>query len=250
MMTRIKCKVSYDGTNYCGFQVQPNDRTVQGLIELALKKIHKGEIVRIFASGRTDSGVHALGQVFHFDTQLQIPAERWVVALNTILPDDISILEADEVSPDFHARYDVQMKEYRYRVFNRKHADVFRRNYALHIPYHLDVQLMKKVLREFIGTHDFSSFCGSKSDKVDKVRTIYEADLIENDDELIFRFVGNGFLFNMVRIIVGTCLMVGNGKIQENDIISIINKRDRTFAGKTSAAHGLYLWDVYYDNES
>ncbi|CAM4341632.1 tRNA pseudouridine synthase A [Bacillus manliponensis] len=247
-MERIKCTVAYDGMGFCGFQIQPQHRTVQQEIEKALQKLHKGEQVRIQASGRTDSTVHAKGQVIHFDTPLSLDERQWGNALNTLLPDDVIIVQVEKKTEDFHARYGVVKKEYRYRVHVSKIADVFRRNYAYQYGYPLDIQLVQKAIPYLIGTHDFTSFCSAKTDKKDKVRTIYEIELIEQGDEIIFRFVGNGFLYNMVRILVGTLLSVGQGKIDPDSIPEILQKMDRRFAGKMVPGHGLYLWEVNYNN--
>lgn len=245
-MKRIKCIVSYDGTGFSGYQIQPGKRTVQQEIESVLKRMHKGKEIRIHASGRTDAAVHAQGQVIHFDTSLEIAGERWVAALNTQLPDDIAVHHAEEVSPVFHARYDVISKEYRYRVMLGRGKNVFLRNYAYHYPYQIDIEAVRAAARHFKGTHDFTSFCSAKTEIEDKVRTIYELDVLQDGEELIFRFVGNGFLYNMVRIIVGTLLDVGQGKLHGEDIPNILKKMDRRLAGKTAPGHGLYLWQVNY----
>jgi tRNA pseudouridine38-40 synthase len=247
-MERIKCTVSYDGTNFSGYQVQQNKRTVQQEIENVLQKLHKGEVVRIHASGRTDATVHAYGQVFHFDSPLRIPEERWVAALNSLLPDDISVRLVEKAAPDFHARFDVVSKEYRYRILLSKQKDVFSRHYAYHCPYKLNLRAIEAAIPHFIGTHDFTSFCSAKTEIEDKERTIYELEMQQQGDELTFRFVGNGFLYNMVRIIVGTLLDIGQGKLQPEDIPRILEKRDRRLAGKTAPGHGLYLWQVNYNN--
>lgn len=247
-MDRIKCTVAYDGMHFCGYQIQPQHRTVQQEIEKALQKLHKGELVRVQASGRTDSTVHAKGQVIHFDTPLSLEEWQWSNALNTMLPDDIVIRQVEKKTEEFHARYGVERKEYRYRVLLSKTADVFRRNYVYQYPYPLEINSIRKAIPYFIGTHDFTSFCSAKTDKKDKVRTIYEIELIEQDDELIFRFVGNGFLYNMVRIIVGTLLNVGQGKLDPDSIPEILAKQNRQFAGKMAPGHGLYLWQVNYNN--
>ncbi|GMB10032.1 tRNA pseudouridine(38-40) synthase TruA [Thermolongibacillus altinsuensis] len=247
-MRRIKCIIAYDGTNFAGYQIQQNKRTVQGELERALAIIHKGEAVRVYASGRTDATVHAYGQVIHFDSPLTIPEERWAKALNALLPDDIVVKEAAEVSPSFHARFSAKAKEYRYRVRTAQEPDVFLRNYVYHYPYSLNHEAIQKALTFLIGTHDFTSFCSAKTDVEDKVRTIYEANMIVEKDEVVFQLIGNGFLYNMVRIIAGTMLEVGIGKIKAEDIPHILEKKDRSLAGKTAPGHGLYLWKVYYDN--
>ncbi|WP_318153104.1 tRNA pseudouridine(38-40) synthase TruA [Metabacillus arenae] len=245
---RLKCTVAYDGTNFHGYQIQLQKRTVQLELEKALQKLHKGEKVKAFASGRTDSGVHAHGQVIHFDTLLHIPLERWPYALNSLLPDDVACLNAEKTDAHFHARFNVKKKEYRYRVLLTKEADVFKRNYTFHYPFPLDMLKMKEAADYLIGSHDFTSFCSAKTEVEDRVRTIYEINLNQINGELVFSFIGNGFLYNMVRIIVGTLLDVGAKKIIPEDIPKILLARNREKSGKTAPGHGLYLWKVYYDN--
>lgn len=245
---RVKCIVSYDGTHFSGYQVQPNKRTVQGEIEEALLKLHKGQPTKVHASGRTDAGVHALGQVFHFDTTLNIPEEKWPYALNSLLPEDVVIVEVSYVNPDFHARFNATAKEYRYRINQQKMKDVFKRNYSFHYQYKLDLSAIRQACNHLCGTHDFTSFCVAKTEVDDKVRTIYSIEIIEDDSEIIFSFIGSGFLYNMVRILVGTLLDVGQGYTDPNSIPVILEGRDRSLSGKTVPGHGLYLWKVYYDN--
>ncbi|HET7629020.1 MAG TPA: tRNA pseudouridine(38-40) synthase TruA [Bacillales bacterium] len=245
-MIRMLCKTAYDGTEYSGWQVQPNARTVQAEIESALARIHKGRSVRIHGSGRTDAHVHAHGQMFHFDTELDIPAEGWRRALNAGLPDDVLIRSVVPVDPQFHARFDVKKKEYRYRVLLAPEADVFRRRYTLYMPHKLDVERMRQAGVSLVGTHDFSSFCAANASAADKIRTLFAVDVIENGDELMFRLQGNGFLYQMVRIIVGTLLEVGTGRREPNEVSAILHGRDRTLAGKTAPGHGLFLWEVSY----
>ncbi|WP_379971418.1 tRNA pseudouridine(38-40) synthase TruA [Ectobacillus sp. sgz5001026] len=247
-MERLKCIVTYDGTYFHGYQVQNNKRTVQLVIEEVLQNIHKGTNVRIYASGRTDATVHARGQVFHFDSPLCLTEERWVAALNSQLPKDVAIQSVEKVSDDFHARFQVIRKEYRYRVLLSNRRDVFRRHYAYHVPYQLSINKIEEAIPYFIGTHDFTSFCSAKTEIEDKVRTIYTLEMTIEEDEIIFRFVGDGFLYNMVRIIVGTLLDVGQGKIEPTQLSHILEMRDRSLAGKTAPGHGLYLWQVSYNN--
>jgi tRNA pseudouridine38-40 synthase len=246
-MSRIKIIVSYDGAAFSGYQVQPNKRTVQLELENALKKMHKGNAIKVISSGRTDAGVHAIGQVCHFDTDLSIPNEAWVKALNALLPEDIYVSHAQVVSTDFHARFSTTAKEYRYKILTGKHRDVFQRNYMYHYPYELNFKAMQDAAAYCIGTHDFSSFCAANTDVKDKVRTIFSIDLQKQGNEIILVFKGNGFLYNMVRILVGTLLEVGNGKIEVSEIISIIKSKNRANAGKTAPAQGLYLWEVFYN---
>ena len=245
-MQRYKCIVAYDGTGFAGYQVQPGKRTVQLEIEQALSKIHKGDSVRIAASGRTDAGVHARGQVVHFDSKLQIPGERFKKALNAMLPRDISILDASQVDMDFHARFTSVRKEYRYRISLSEERDPFLRDYAYHYPYRLDLEAMKEAAHYLQGTHDFTSFCSAKTEVVDKVRTVEEIIFNTSEDELVIQFIGNGFLYNMVRIMTGTLLEVGSGKKAPAEMETILAARDRVQAGKTAPGHGLYLWKVDY----
>lgn len=245
-MQRYKCILTYDGTGFSGYQIQPNKRTVQSVLEEALMKIHKGKPVKVTGSGRTDAGVHAKGQVIHFDSPIAIPEDRWVVALNSLLPDDLSILLVEKAKESFHARFDTIGKEYRYYLYLSNKRDPFLRNYAFRYPYPLNFAAIKEASSFLLGTHDFTSFCSAKTEVVDKVRTINEIDFSVENDLFIFRFKGNGFLYNMVRILVGTLLEVGSGTISPQDIPLILEKRDRSFAGKTAPAHGLYLWEVFY----
>jgi len=245
-MKRYKCIVAYDGTRYAGYQVQPNKITVQSEIEAALTKLHKDAPVKITASGRTDAGVHAKGQVIHFDSSLNIPLSKWELALNSSLQDDIVIMSVEEVEESFHARFDAAGKEYRYFVNRLGKRDPFKRNYAYQYPYSLNISEMKKAAASLIGTHDFTSFCSAKTEVDDKVRKISEIELCEEGDQLIFRFVGNGFLYNMVRILVGTLLEVGSGARTAESMLEILDMKDRSAAGKTAPAHGLYLWKVFY----
>jgi len=249
LMPRLKCTIAYDGTGFSGYQVQPGKRTVQSEIEKALGKLHKGASVRVSASGRTDAGVHARGQVIHFDTPLELGPDRWQTALNSMLPPDIAVMAAEAAAPGFHARFDAVGKEYRYFILQSKTRDPFKRNYAYQFPYKLDFTAMEEAIGHLLGTHDFTSFCSAKSEVKDRVRTLREIDLLEENGLLVIRFVGDGFLYNMVRILVGTLLEIGTGKRIPGDIPSLIEKRDRTQAGKTAPGHGLYLWEVFYQNE-
>ncbi len=247
-MQRLKCVFSYDGSAFSGYQVQPNQRTVQTVFEQALKKMHKGQTIRIYSSGRTDAGVHAVGQVIHFDSPYHIQPTNWKIALNSLLPSEIVVDNIHQTDSDFHARFDVISKEYRYKVSLKHDRDVFMRNYHFHYPYHLDYISIKEAIKYIVGTHDFTSFCSAKTDVVDRVRTIYEIEFYEENDLLTFRFIGSGFLYNMVRIMVGTLLEVGQGLKKPEEIPTIIQACDRAQAGKTVPGTGLYLWKVNYDN--
>lgn len=247
-MKRIRCIIQYDGSNYAGYQVQPNGNTVQAELEKALRKMHKGDRVKVTASGRTDSGVHAKGQVIHFDTPLAIPESNWRRALSSLLPDDITVISAAIADPGFHARYDTTGKEYRYFVWNAHEPDLFKRLYRYHVRAQLDVAAMNRACELLEGEYDFTSFCSPKTDlKGDKVRTIYKAEVKAEGPEVSFVFRGSGFLYNMVRILVGTLLEVGRGERSAEDIPAIITAEDRAAAGKTAPPQGLFLWEVSYD---
>lgn len=249
-MPRIKCTVAYDGTMFSGYQVQPGKRTVQGEIQKALEKINKGTIVRVSASGRTDAGVHARGQVIHFDTLLEIEPARWQIALNSLLPSDIAVNYVEIAAPDFHARFDAVGKEYRYFLLLSENRDPFQRNYAFQFPYSLDFDVIRQGIGHLLGTHDFTSFCSARTEVEDRVRTLKEIDFYEENGMLVFRFVGDGFLYNMVRILTGTLLEVGTGRRAADSLPELLLKKDRTLAGKTAPGHGLYLWQVFYDEDS
>ena len=246
-MIRYKCTIAYDGTQFAGYQIQPEKRTVQSEVEKVLMTMHKGKEIRVAASGRTDAGVHAKGQVIHFDSPLDLPSERWIKALGTMLPADISIVSIERTSPEFHARYNAVRKEYRYYISLAETRDPFMRNYAYHYPYKLNLNLMERAAEYLKGTHDFTSFCSAKTEVLDKVRTIESIDFLKEEHQLVIRFIGDGFLYNMVRILVGTLLDVGIGKRYPEDMKAILTALDRTKAGRTAPGHGLYLWKVDYE---
>lgn len=248
-MTRYKAIIAYDGTHFNGFQKQLNGRTVQEEMEKTLKKMANGKEITVFGSGRTDAGVHAMGQVIHFDYPEERPLERMRFALDTQSSEDIAVKAVEIVSDDFHARYLVKEKTYQFRVDIGKPRSPFRRHYASYFPYPLDLSKIQRALPDLIGTHDFTSFCASGSSIEDKVRTIYEAKMEVNEagDELLFTFRGNGFLYKMIRILVGTLLKIGNGRLSEDSIPEIIAKKDRNAAGPTAHPEGLYLYEVVYD---
>lgn len=248
---RYKATIAYDGTNFSGFQIQPNERTVQGEIEKALKTINKDKFIRIHPSGRTDSGVHARAMVFHFDFPRSIPKEGLFKAINVLTPADISLYHLEEVAQDFHARYHAVGKTYTYRVDNQKIRNPFTRNHVLHHPYSMNIERAQLALDVLVGTHDFTSFCSTKTDKEDKVRTIYKA-TVERDEttqEWVFTFVGNGFLYNMIRIIIGTVLAIADGRREIAIMAEILEAKKRGAAGPTISPKGLYLEEVHYDRE-
>ncbi|GAB1534192.1 MULTISPECIES: tRNA pseudouridine(38-40) synthase TruA [unclassified Brevibacillus] len=244
-MKRLRCVLAYDGTDFSGFQVQPDQVTVQGEIEAALNRV-TGEDIQVFGSGRTDAGVHARGQVIHFDTSSNIPMDKWRFVLNNQLPDSIVIRTVEEVDASFHARFDVQVKEYRYCIDNNPVADVFRHRYADHVRFPLDVDAMQQAAHYLVGEHDFTSFCSAKTYVEDKVRTVYGLSVEKIGDEVWVTCRGNGFLYNMVRIIVGTLVEVGQGKRNPAELREILAACDREKAGKTAPAKGLTMWEVVY----
>lgn len=246
---RYLARMSYDGTNYHGYQIQPDQRTIQQEVETVLKRMHKGRTVKIVASGRTDAGVHAIGQAFHFDSDLDIPVIRWVRALNAQLPEDIVVLNVVGVPSDFHARFDVVEKWYDYHIHNSSIADPFKRHYSDHVSHPLNVGAMQQACEHLLGTHDFTAFCATNSNVTDsKVRTIYQATCKKTaDNMIIFSVSGNGFLYNMVRIIVGTLIDVGYGRKSPTVIKEALVTLDRNTLGKTAPAKGLYLKKVVYD---
>jgi len=246
-MKRMKCILSYDGTNFSGFQIQPRKRTVHGEIEKALKKIHKGRAIRIQASGRTDSGVHAKGQTIHFDTDYRIPLTNWKQALNTLLPKDMYVHQVKVVPTDFHVRYDVIKKEYRYYIWNEQERDVLKQNYYYQFPYPLQIEKMQAACVYLQGEHDFTTFSSAKSTiKGSKIRTLSHISCEQNGNEIEFILRGDGFLYHMVRIIIGCLVDIGQGKREASDIPALLQRKDRQLLGETVPAQGLYLWEVNY----
>jgi len=247
-MRNIRLTIEYDGTNYCGWQVQENGPTIQGSVEKALLAV-TGEKITINGSGRTDAGVHARGQVGNFTTCSTIPGEKFAYALNNKLPRDIVIKESAEAPEDFHARFSAIGKKYSYLIYNSKFPSALLRNYAYHVNYceRLDIGRIEKAAEAFIGTYDFSGFMAAGSIVKNTVRTIYELSIVKEGELLRFDFKGNGFLYNMVRIITGTLLYAGIGRINPEEMKDIIESRDRERAGITAPPNGLYLEEVYYN---
>lgn len=243
-MRNIKLTIQYNGKNYCGWQKQNNSLGIQGTIENAIKEITKEE-VKIIGSGRTDAGVHALGQVANFNTNCNIPIEKIPNALNSKLPKDISIINAQEMDLEFHSRYSAKGKKYRYMIYNNPYRSAIYNNISYFVKYDLDLEKMKKEAKALIGTHDFKGFMSSGSSVVDTVRTIYDIQIFKQEDLIIIEVEGNGFLYNMVRILVGTLVDIGRGKIDIN-MLSIIESKSRSMAGHTAPAHGLFLKKVDY----
>jgi len=244
-MTNIKITIEYDGSGYCGWQVQPNGLSVQQVIEDAIYKI-TGEKLRINGSGRTDAGVHAFGQTATFITSSSIPPESFSKALNYHLPGDISIVSSCRAEEGFHARFSAKGKHYKYLIFNRGTRSPFYESRAYRVTRELDINAMKRACEFFVGTHDFAGFMATGSQVEDTVRAINALSIVESGNLIEMDVEGTGFLYNMVRIIAGTLLECGLGKINSADIPDLIRSKKREEAGPTLPAHGLYLVEVFY----
>lgn len=254
-MKRIRLIVAYDGTGYCGWQVQPNGITVEEVINRALSGL-LGENVRIIGASRTDSGVHALGNVAVFDTETRIPPERISYALNQRLPEDIVIVRSEEVPAGWHPRYRSSVKTYEYHIFNADVPDPTRRRNTYFVSYPLNIEDMRRAGGFLTGKHDFASFCNIKTSVEDTVRTIYDLEVVEQNvcgagngwdgREITIRIRGNGFLYNMVRIIVGTLLRVGRGFYTPEQVKDILEAKNRQAAGVTAPPQGLVLVGIEY----
>ena len=244
-MKRVKLIVAYDGTNYSGWQIQPNAVTIESELNRHLSEL-LGEPIKVIGASRTDAGVHALGNVAVFDTSARMPAEKISFALNTRLPQDIRIQDSCEVSADFHPRFCETVKTYEYRILNRKFPDPTKRLYSLFYYYPLDVEKMRRAASYLVGEHDFKSLCTHKDDVENTVRTIYSADIEKEGDMICVRICGNGFLYNMVRIIVGTLLRVGSGYYEPEYMEELLKERNRQAAGETAPPQGLTLVKIDY----
>ena len=244
-MRNLLITMRYDGTAYHGWQVQKNAVTVQQVFQDAVEKL-TGVRENVMGCSRTDSGVHAMMYCCNFRTDSQIPCEKMPFALNAYLPDDISVYDCKEVSDDFHARYSCSSKRYIYKIWNSSFRNPFYNDKYLVFPRHLDEKLLDSAAKAFIGTHDFCGFASSGSSVEDTVRTVTHCSVKRIGDEVFFEVEADGFLYNMVRIMVGTILSVAEGKIDGADIPGIINSGNREKAGFTAPAHGLYLKEVNY----
>ena len=244
-MKRVKLTVAYDGTNYHGWQIQPNGNTIEEELNRHLSELLKEEI-KVTGASRTDAGVHALGNVAVFDTRAKMPAEKISYALNTRLPADIRIQDSSEVAADFHPRFCDTVKTYEYRILNRRFPDPTKRLYSFFYYYPLDVQRMKEGAAYLVGEHDFRAFCTMKPELENTVRTIYSLDVEKTADMIVLRVTGSGFLYNMVRIITGTLIRVGGGFYEPEYVRTILESRDRALAGETARPEGLTLVEIKY----
>ena len=244
-MRRVLLKIEYDGREFYGWQKQEGKRTIQQEFENALFKL-TGEKVEVFASGRTDRGVHALDQAVHFDLKEYIPAKNLPVAINNLLPNDISVKKAKYVGNDFNARFDIKTKTYVYKIYNGKIKRAILADRWAFVNYELDQEKMVEASKILLGKHDFKGFCSSDTKVTNFEREIYDITIRKRGKFLTFEVTGNGFLYNMVRIIVGTLVDVGRGNLSISDVKSALEKGDRSLAGRTMPPEGLYLAKTNY----
>lgn len=239
-MRRFMLTVAYDGTGYCGFQLQPSAPTIEGELNKHLTALF-GQEIKVIGASRTDAGVHALCNVAVFDAETKMPAEKISYALNSRLPEDIVIINAREVDAGFHPRHTQTKKTYEYKITTTEFPNPVKRLYAYHTYYPLDVNRMKEAAAYLVGEHDFKSFCSVKAVVESTVRTLYSVEVEAVEDEISIRVCGNGFLYNMVRIIAGTLIEIGKGRWQPEKVKEILESKDRCAAGPTAPAHGLTL---------
>jgi len=247
-MPRIKMIIEYDGSNYHGFQRQDNAHTIQAEIEKQLREL-SGEVVTICGAGRTDARVHARGQVIAFNTNASIPPERWALALNSFLPEDIRVLSSSAAEPNFHPQFNSISKRYAYYLYRQKSGTAFYRRYALCNSDQLDISAIDQACKSIIGRHNFQAFCASGGSSKTHERTVFNCAIREYGSILRLDVEANGFLYNMVRIIMGTLLEVGRRRIPADEIPDILKSRDRTRSGPTAPPQGLYLMGVEYPDE-
>jgi tRNA pseudouridine38-40 synthase len=245
---RVKMIVAYDGTNYCGWQIQPNGVTIEQKLNEALSAL-LGEDIKVTGASRTDAGVHSLGNVCVFDTHTRMPAEKISYAVNQRLPEDIVVQASCEVPEDFHPRFSKSRKTYEYRILNRRFRMPTRRLDTYFYHHFLDVEKMQEAAALLVGEHDFKSFCAANAQSQTSVRTIYECAVTREDDIITIRVTGNGFLYNMVRIIAGTLIKVGCGELKPAEMERILTACDRSAAGPTAPAHGLTMIGLVYEEE-
>jgi len=242
-LRNIKLNIEYDGTDFAGWQVQPGQRTVQGLLEEKLSSMLE-EKISVLGSGRTDAGVHAAGQVANFKTSRDIPLRAFEEGLNSLLPGDVAILKAEEAADAFHARFDAKSRRYRYQIVFRRSP--LRERYAWRMTYKADPAILKSLAAQMLGQHDFTAFASAQAEVNNFICLIEKAEWIFADDMWTFEIKANRFLHNMVRILVGTMIDMARGQMDHNDLLKILEAKDRTLAGKTAPACGLCLMEVLY----
>lgn len=247
MLKRILFTIAYDGSDFFGWQKQPDEniRTVQGEFEKALGRFFKKNVECIGAS-RTDRGVHAMGQRAVIDIDTTVPTEKFPLALHSFLPEDISVVNAEDVNAEFHPRYDCVKKTYQYKIYNGKYRNPICRKYSEYCHVFLDEKKMNEVSKAFIGTHDFKAFAASGNSSKTTVRTIFDVDVKREGEFVVITVTGDGFLYNMIRIMAGTLMLAGTGKLDFDGLLKIIESRDRTKAGKTAGPNGLTLMEINY----
>lgn len=245
-MRTLKMTIAYRGTHYHGFQRQPNANTVQGELEKQLSRVLNGQTT-VYGCSRTDTGVHANEFVLHLHTEREIRCKNLVRALNGYLPDDISVLACEDTHPDFHARFDCKGKEYLYRIHAHESKNPFATDLAFHYRRPLDLEKLRYAAAAVVGTHDFHSFCAQATPETNCIRTIYGVDVTGTGSDVRICIRGDGFLYNMVRIFVGTLLDINEGVFPIDAMPQILAAKDRLAAGRTAMAHGLYLNRVFYD---
>ena len=245
-MKRIKLTVAYDGTDYCGWQIQKNGITVEEVLNRALSRL-TGEEITVVGASRTDAGVHARGNVAVFDTDTRIPAERIAYAVNALLPEDVVVVRSEEVPAGWHPRKCVSVKTYEYRILNKEFPDPVRRRDTYFVSFSLDIERMRRAAEYLKGEHDFKSFCSAQTAVETTVRTIYDLDIKKEGEIITIRVRGNGFLYNMVRIIAGTLAGVGRGYFEPEDMERVLEAKDRTQAGVTAPPQGLILVGIEYE---
>ena len=244
-MNNYKLILTYDGTPYHGWQMQDNAITVQQCLSEAIEQIF-GEKCTIYGSSRTDKGVHALGFCCNFKTEKDRDCKKIAYGLNAVLPESICVLECSKADESFNARFDAKGKQYIYKIWNSRRRNPFLIDKALHYPLPIDEKLLNEQAKDYIGTHDFSAFCAAGATTVSNVRTVFDCSVERDGNLVVFKVKGDGFLYNMVRIMVGTLLDINSGKIEKGSIPAIIESKSRFSAGITAKAQGLYLDEVYY----
>ena len=250
-MRRIKLTVAYDGTNYCGWQVQPNGITIEEVLNKAICTL-TGEEIAVIGASRTDSGVHAMGNIAVFDTGSRIPAERFSYALNQRLPEDIVVTKSEEVSLDWHPRYQNSLKTYEYHILNTKTPVPTKRLYNCFVSFDLDVNRMRQGAQYLLGEHDFAAFCCIRTNAKTTVRTVTDLQIQQNPlkpEEITIRITGNGFLYNMVRIIAGVLIRVGRGFYEPEKVLELLEGRERKKEAVTAPPQGLCLMEIVYESD-
>ena len=246
MISKIKLTIQYNGKNFCGWQSQQKQRSVQQTLENKISEL-LNESIKLIATGRTDAGVHAIMQVAHFETSSNFDLKKLPFAINDRLDYDVRILKAEKTKSDFHSRFSAKQRTYLYRIYCSKVTKPLKNGFAVQIPVSLDVKKMKEAARLFVGTHDFSAFHAANSSAKTSIRTIYDFKITKSSDEIHFKITGSGFLYKMVRIIVGTLIEIGEGKLLIQDIPKIFESKNRVNAGRTMPPFGLYLCKVKFD---